>query len=128
MQEVLEASRPSLGQAHSPQGISDSSRRASLRTALPSRNTDSGRASSARTRLSRKRAASLELETANHQRLDDLTLDSAGSGPPLTADPTRDQVCLCQPDPKIPRPRNGTSCPFSLFPGLDWTRWCARIQ
>jgi HMG box factor len=114
MQEVLEASRPGLSQAPSPLSISDSGRRASLRTALPSRNTDSGGASSPRTRLSRKMAASLELGTADHPRLDDLTLDNAGSAP-VTADPTREQVCLCQPDPKIPRPRNGTLSPLSFI-------------
>lgn len=59
------------------------------------------------TRLTRKRAASLNTESAN-QALVDLSLSSATSTTaPLTLDPTREQVCLCQPDPKIPRPRNG---------------------
>jgi HMG box factor len=108
MQEMLEIGRPSLGPPRSPPSIlTDSNRRASLRNALPARNLDSARASSPTNRLSRKRAASLQLETSNRPRFDDLTLDSAGTSVPPTADLTREQVCLCQPDPKIPRPRNG---------------------
>lgn len=57
-------------------------------------------------RLTRKRAASLNTESAN-QALVDLSLSSATTNGPLTLDPPREQVCLCQPDPKIPRPRNG---------------------
>ncbi|KAI9739482.1 MAG: hypothetical protein M1818_005170 [Claussenomyces sp. TS43310] len=56
-------------------------------------------------RLTRKRAASLNTEAANHPHLDNLALNSAGVvNPRATA--AREQVCLCQPDPKIPRPRN----------------------
>lgn len=64
-------------------------------------------------RLTRKRAASLNTESAN-QALVDLSLSSASSTRTLTLDPTREQVCLCQPDPKIPRPRNGAWYNFSL--------------
>lgn len=58
-------------------------------------------------RLTRKRAASLNTEAAN-QRFGQLGLSSATyPNQPPTA---REQVCLCQPDPKIPRPRNGACC------------------
>ena len=59
------------------------------------------------TRLTRKRAASLNTESINHPRIEDLALTSASPSGPPTSDPTREHVCLCQPDPKIPRPRNG---------------------
>lgn len=60
-------------------------------------------------RMTRKRAASLNTDNSINPRISDLALNSAGSsGTPVT-DPTREQVCLCQPDPKIPRPRNGAS-------------------
>ena len=134
MQDVREVGRPSLG-ARSPLSIStDSSRRASLRTALPVRNIDPARPSSPRTRLSRKRAASLELDAAKRPRLEDLALDSASTVAPSTADPTRDQVCLCQPDPKIPRPRNGAKklplllcSAFSLVPMMCPNTGCSFI-
>lgn len=86
----------------------DSSRRGSGRTALPARSVEHLPPSSPRTRLARKRAASLDIDSANkHPRTEGLDLDSASTPTPQTADPT--QVCLCQPDPKIPRPRNGAS-------------------
>jgi hypothetical protein len=59
------------------------------------------------TRLTRKRAASLNSESASHLRIEDLALTNANSSGPPILDPTREHVCLCQPDPKIPRPRNG---------------------
>lgn len=64
-------------------------------------------------RLTRKRAASLNTEAANIVASENLILNSARptEGGPHTGQ--REQVCLCQPDPKIPRPRNGNS--QSLF-------------
>jgi HMG box factor, other len=58
--------------------------------------------------LTRKRAASL---MADESKIRDPS-------PATTQDPISEkanQFCLCQPDPKIPRPRNGTSLTFSLF-------------
>lgn len=59
-------------------------------------------------RLTRKRAATLNTESASPPpRIGDLALSSARTADPPASDLTREQVCLCQPDPKIPRPRNG---------------------
>ncbi len=62
-------------------------------------------------RLTRKRAASLNIDNANEPRISDPALSSGSTdGPPSSSSSTREpreQVCLCQPDPKIPRPRNG---------------------
>ena len=52
--------------------------------------------------VARKRAASL-MEDSSHSR--DQSPQNEESA---------NQYCLCQPDPKIPRPRNGTR--FSLYP------------
>ncbi|KAG9233921.1 hypothetical protein BJ875DRAFT_441815 [Amylocarpus encephaloides] len=90
----------------SPANPTDSIRRASLRAPLSGRSVESARSSSPRTRLSRKRAASLDLEATIQPRIEDLALDSVGTSTPLTSDSPREQLCLCQPDPKIPRPRN----------------------
>ena len=59
------------------------------------------------TRLTRKRAASLNSEIANHPKIEDLALTGASPTCSPTSDRPREHVCLCQPDPKIPRPRNG---------------------
>jgi hypothetical protein len=94
-----------LSTLRSPVSLSiDSSRRDSLRPVAPEKNLELPAPTSPRTRLTRKRAASLDLDGAIHPRIGDLALNSAST--PI-ADPTREQVCLCQPDPKIPRPRNG---------------------
>ncbi|ESZ96021.1 hypothetical protein SBOR_3594 [Sclerotinia borealis F-4128] len=99
----------------SPVSIStDSSRKNSLRPILPDKHSDPPTTVSppAYDRLSRKRAASLDTESANHPRIGDLALNSAStsnstSGPSLISDTAvTEQVCLCQADPKIPRPRN----------------------
>lgn len=52
-------------------------------------------------RLTRKRAASVDTEIANH-RIQDLAINSSPQSGTV-----RERVCLCQRDPKIPRPRNG---------------------
>lgn len=100
----------------SPVSIStDSSRRNSLRPILPDKHSEPPTPVSPPTfdRLSRKRAASLDTESANHPRIGDLALNSASTsnsatGPsPISDTAVTEQVCLCQPDPKIPRPRNG---------------------
>ncbi|KAI9640070.1 slightly ste11-like protein [Ciborinia camelliae] len=99
----------------SPVSIStDSSRRNSLRPILPDKHSEPPTPVSPPTfdRLSRKRAASLDTESANQPRIGDLALNSASTsnstgGPsPISDTAVTEQVCLCQPDPKIPRPRN----------------------
>ncbi|KAF7952171.1 uncharacterized protein EAE97_001668 [Botrytis byssoidea] len=101
----------------SPVSIStDSSRRNSLRPILPEKHSEPPTPVSPPPfdRLSRKRAASLDIESASasQPRIGDLALNSASTsnsigGPsPISDTPATEQVCLCQPDPKIPRPRN----------------------
>lgn len=97
---------------HSPTSISPvSSRRDSLRQ-HSDRSSDPPTPNSSPMRLTRKRAASLSTESANDPRIEDLGLNSAKFAGPQAA--AREQVCLCQPDPKIPRPRNGIF-PFSFL-------------
>ncbi|KAK6599604.1 HMG box protein [Botrytis cinerea] len=101
----------------SPVSIStDSSRRNSLRPILSEKHSEPPTPVSPPPfdRLSRKRAASLDTESASasQPRIGDLALNSASTsnsigGPsPISDTPVTEQVCLCQPDPKIPRPRN----------------------
>lgn len=81
-----------------------SSRKGSLRS---SNNTEKESAPSPPlTRLMKKRAASLDTDAANNPSIANLSLHSASFESPRTD--SNNQVCLCQPDPKIPRPRNGT--------------------
>lgn len=94
-----------------------SSRRGSLRPAhLLGKDSELPRAVSPLGRLTRKRAATLSTERSNLSNgaeEDPSCRDTDTNGLPPT-DLTREQVCLCQPDPKIPRPRNGTQ--YILFP------------
>ncbi|KAL5345872.1 slightly ste11-like protein [Pseudogymnoascus australis] len=79
-----------------------SSRKGSLRS---SNNTEKESAPSPPlTRLMKKRAASLDTDAANNPSIANLSLHSASFESPRTD--SNNQVCLCQPDPKIPRPRN----------------------
>jgi hypothetical protein len=96
----------------SPTTISpSSSRKDSLRS---SNNTEKESAPSPPlTRLMKKRAASLDTDAANNPSIANLSLHSASLESPRTD--SNNQVCLCQPDPKIPRPRNGTYKPSPLF-------------
>ncbi|RAL66061.1 hypothetical protein DID88_005721 [Monilinia fructigena] len=85
--------------------------RNSLRTILPEKHSEPPTPVSppAFDRLSRKRAASLDTESANQPRIGDLALVSAStsnSTSTISDTAATEQVCLCQPDPKIPRPRN----------------------
>jgi hypothetical protein len=88
-------------------GSTGSSHRVSLQQALPEKHIEQQTSISPRTHLRRKRAASLNTGSSNDPRIGDLALNSATINGPPTSDLTREQVCLCQPDPKIPRPRNG---------------------
>lgn len=62
-------------------------------------------------RLTRKRARSINVEEANHPRVDQLSLYSpAMSGTPPSSASTvsnSDLICICPSPPKVPRPRNG---------------------
>ena len=82
---------------------SNSSRRFSLRSSVQSEKQRSPPSPSAR--LNRKRATSLEIiEGSNSPEISELSITSPKSDPASS----ESHVCVCQPDPKIPRPRNGT--------------------
>ena len=85
---------------------SNSSRRVSVRSSDQSEKQHSPPSPPAR--LSRKRAASLEIVGSNSPAISELSISSPRSDPANSAG----HVCLCQPDPKIPRPRNGTCKTF----------------
>ncbi|KAE9375751.1 hypothetical protein N431DRAFT_556121 [Stipitochalara longipes BDJ] len=103
MAASIEIGHWNLDTPRSPLSIStDSSRRGSLKQALPEQQAPI----SPQARLTRKRAASLNTDAANDPRIGDLALNSTSTNGPPTSVLTREQVCLCQPDPKIPRPRN----------------------
>lgn len=67
----------------------------------------------AEARLTRKRARSINVDEANHYRVDELNLQSpaVGSNTPSSASTisNSDLICICPSPPKVPRPRNGTS-------------------
>ncbi|KAH6683084.1 hypothetical protein B0J14DRAFT_138069 [Halenospora varia] len=108
MSEVAELIRPNIGTTYSPVSFStDSSRRRSSRPAqLRNPEPPPPPPGSPRSRLKRKRVASLDLGIANDPRIGDPALNSGNTSIPSAIESTREQVCLCQPDPKIPRPRN----------------------
>ena len=81
---------------------SNSSRRVSLRSSIQSEKQQSP--SSPPARLNRKHVASLDIVEVNSPAISELSISSPRSDPANSAS----HVCLCQPDPKIPRPRNGT--------------------
>jgi len=54
--------------------------------------------------LGQKRTASL-IATGDHRFRDLPSLSTASPG--IRSADSASQVCLCQPDPKVPRPRNG---------------------
>lgn len=108
MAASIEVGQRMLDTPRSPVSIStNSSQRGSLKQAFPEKLLEQQAPISPRTRLTRKRAASLNTDSANDPRIGDLVLNTASSNGSTTSDSTREQVCLCQPDPKIPRPRNG---------------------
>lgn len=81
-----------------------SSRRDSLRPAHPGGGSESPAPLPQAPRLTRKRATSLDTGVANEPRTGDFALASVNTVNTVSGG---DKVCLCQPDPKIPRPRNG---------------------
>ncbi|KAM3075248.1 slightly ste11-like protein [Clarireedia jacksonii] len=109
MSFVGEAGRESIDTSRDASISTESSLRNSLRPVLPEQKLDTQASVSPRhsTRLSKKRAESIDAQSANQAQLRDLSLNTATTtGPSPTSDASREQVCLCQPDPKIPRPRN----------------------
>lgn len=64
--------------------------------------------------LTRKRAQSLvdELDVDSRSSGDESFVDSR-NGQTAPSGNLPDHVCLCQPEPKIPRPRNGKSDPLT---------------
>ncbi|KAH8590312.1 hypothetical protein B0O99DRAFT_722146 [Bisporella sp. PMI_857] len=113
MTDIVDLRSSNLDAPRSPVSIStDSSGRGSLKLAHSEKHLELSSPVSPPLRLTRKRAASLNTESADlPPRIGDLALNSAASSEPPTTDLAREQVCLCQPDPKIPRPRNA----FILF-------------
>lgn len=87
-------------QFHRPSRASDLSSPISLRTS---------------TRLSRKREVSRSPPIGESQRSDHSRLPSISRDGDLTNKESPTHICLCQPDPKVPRPRNGAYifCPGS---------------
>ena len=105
---MIEVARLNTDTPRSPGSIStsESSRQNSLMLAHLAQNSEPATSDSS-FHLTRKRAASIDTSSANYPQIGDLALRSTSSNEPPTSDLTREQVCLCQPDPKIPRPRNG---------------------
>jgi hypothetical protein len=64
------------------------------------------------TRLTRKRTVSINTGASKDTHITDLVPSSASTAGSRISESGREQVCLCQPDPKIPRPRNGV---YTLF-------------
>lgn len=110
MPDTIELGSASFDTPRSPQNISTgSSQRGFIQPIHPEKSSYPTSPLSPRGRLTRKRAASLNTETPDlPPAISGLALNSANSSGPSTSDLARGQVCLCQPDPKIPRPRNGT--------------------
>lgn len=68
-------------------------------------------------RITRKRAASLTYppERRSPEVESPPSTKNSYSAPSTGSGDMSGHVCLCQPEPKIPRPRNGRSDPSSLF-------------
>lgn len=66
-------------------------------------------------RLTRRRARSINVEEANHPRIEELSIRSpALGGPPPPSATGSDLICICPSPPKVPRPRNGMCPPGCL--------------
>lgn len=66
---------------------------------------------------SRKRTTSINTEEANRPKIENLTLNPPSTASPRPFDTSSGLICLCTPEPKVPRPRNGMSClPVVMMP------------
>jgi hypothetical protein len=63
--------------------------------------------------IKRKQAASIDTEEANRPKIQSLTLKSPANVSPRPFDTSGVLICLCTPEPKVPRPRNGMLAVFS---------------
>jgi hypothetical protein len=74
-----------------------------------------GRSNTTTARMTRKRTAE-EVDLLDEHAEDQETDDGVGShGGDSAGGPLSNHICLCQPAPKIPRPRNGNyQLPFCL--------------
>lgn len=77
-----------------------------IRHGLPDLDTQVSRPSTMPRSNARKRPALSSIDAPEYARLQDNALITPTSGSPMS-DSNNNKVCLCQPDPKIPRPRNG---------------------
>lgn len=106
MADVSAGNPSNVGAPSSPASISkDSTRRGYLGPGHPEQELPLPTPSSPPIRLKRKRRASLALRGANDPQIESLALSNVGLNGPASL--TKEQICLCQKDPKIPRPRNG---------------------
>ncbi|KAI8960855.1 hypothetical protein F5Y11DRAFT_249528 [Daldinia sp. FL1419] len=68
---------------------------------------DSSSSTSNATKQSRKRAYSIDVDEANHPRIQDLRLYTPSTATPNTTEGGLGElICLCTKAPKVPRPRN----------------------
>jgi hypothetical protein len=63
-------------------------------------------------RMTRKRTADIAYVVEDEEQAHKPEAISKPEDHPQPSIETTDKICLCQPDPKIPRPRNGTSPRF----------------
>jgi hypothetical protein len=98
---------------------------APLSSSGPSRLPKSSPEESPRRGITRKRAASINTEEANRQKIENLSLTTPATASPRPFDGSNNLICLCTPAPKVPRPRNGMSSlllPLLLAEGATYTR------
>ncbi|KAI0181798.1 hypothetical protein GGR52DRAFT_56182 [Hypoxylon sp. FL1284] len=67
---------------------------------------DDHAASTATAKPHRKRVQSIDVEEANHPRIQDLRLYTPSTAKSNISDSPRELICLCTKAPKVPRPRN----------------------
>ncbi|KAI1780662.1 hypothetical protein F4818DRAFT_451067 [Hypoxylon cercidicola] len=67
---------------------------------------DDHTASTTAARAARKRIQSIDVEEANHPRIQDLRLYTPSTAKSNISEGPRELICLCTKAPKVPRPRN----------------------
>ncbi|KAL1842303.1 hypothetical protein VTJ49DRAFT_5584 [Mycothermus thermophilus] len=91
------ASAPAPEGADAGPGLSDSTTTSAPVQASAALSASSAPGDPPRRGTGRKRAASIDTEEANRSRIENLTLTTPSSA---------GLICLCAPEPKVPRPRN----------------------